>query len=119
MKSLERISDFGALRTLLRVVIRGCQICSGEHEGTLVEKVARRVPIAGVGVDWALAWVMSPTPPCAAEAARLMGRTLRKPAEMCVTPLAVDEGRVFRIVDGDEKAEIAATAKPKRLERAR
>jgi hypothetical protein len=96
-RRLEPVSEWAALRTLLRVVVKGCQICGGEHEGTLIEQDARRVPVAGPSVRSA-AWVATPTPACAREAGRLLGR---KATDWVITPLAVEQGRVFRVVEED------------------
>lgn len=111
---LEPVTAWSALRTLLRVVVKGCQVCGGEHEGTLVELAERKVPIntaTGKVIDWTAAWVASPAPSCAREAARLLGR--KKPVEWVVTPLAVDEGRVFAVVDDAEQTNVTSRTREK------
>lgn len=111
------VTSWASLRILLRVVVRGCQVCQGEHEGTLVEQAARRVPkflgANRLGVDWTAAWVVSPTPSCVEAGGRLLGRTVKKPAEWVITPLAVDEGRVFVVVEGDEQADVTTRTREK------
>lgn len=116
---IEPVRDWAALRTLLRVVVKGCQVCGGEHGGTLVEQDARTVPVfeaTRLSVDWVAAWVLSPAPPCVKAGAAAVGRT-QKRTDYVITPLAVDQGRVFRIVnDADGAASPARVRKPERIE---
>lgn len=103
---LEPVRAFGDLRTLLRVVVRGCQVCGGEHAGTLVEKTSRRVPMASGTVDWSAVWVVAPRPECSKEAGRLLG--VSRPLEWVVTPVSVEQGRVFRVVEDAEQGTVTA-----------
>lgn len=110
---LEPVESFDRLRIALPVVVRGCQICGGEHSGSLVERTSRRVPLANGFVDWTICWVVTPRPECAKE----VGRQLGAKPEWVVTPITVDQGRVFVVVDdADAAATPARMRKPERVE---
>lgn len=112
---LERITDFGQLACFDRVVVRPClwhtpALTSG-HRYVLLRLVALedvRKHDDGPTTDYAAGWELLPKPRCHyTTAARLL------------TPDAVRQGRVWRIVDEDGIADAEAATRLRELVRAR
>lgn len=111
----ELVTDFGALRVFDRVVVRPCRWHSpplvAGHRYALLKLVAledvRKDSDVGT-VDYGVGWELLPKPRCHwTTNARLL------------TPDAVRERRVFRIVDEDGIADAEAATRLRELVRAR
>jgi hypothetical protein len=109
MERLRLCKSFDELRTLLQVEVRGCAVCGGKHRGTLVEKTSKRVPLSPTNIDWVICWIVTPRPECA----KVVDRALGVKPEWVVTPVAVEQGRVFIIEDFEEQS----TSTNRKLER--
>ena len=105
----ELITEFGQLRVFDRVVVRPClwhePALLGGHRYVLL-KLAAKDEVRKHGdigtIDYGAGWEIIPLPKCHwTTNARLL------------TPDAVRERRVFRIVDEDGVAESSSTARPR------
>lgn len=107
MTHLEPVTDFSALRMLLRVLVKECRYCGRSHEVTLTHLEERRHHTTEGRIDWGVVWMAEPRPECA----KFFG------APFSVARLTVDQGRVFVIVDDADAAATPARArKPEMVE---
>jgi hypothetical protein len=108
MERLRKCTSFAELRIAMRVEVHGCQVCGASHGGSLVERASRRVPLSETVVDWTICWIVAPSPRCAKEVGKVWGRQ----PEWVVTPVTVEQGRVYIVEEFDEQS----TTRSRKLE---
>lgn len=109
---LELVTDFAALEVGMIIVAKPCPRCGGSHRAMLLRFEPDWLgTIAGGGLMRGPGWKISPGPACVGGG----------PAAL-LSPKAVAERRIFRVVDGLEQGDATATRAPaprKRMEPAR
>ena len=99
---LELVTDFGALRAGMIVMVGPCKVCNGRHRGILTEQNSDgwtdfdgSICFGGIPL-----WRFLPRPICSGKAHAIF------------TELAVQAGKVYRVIDGLESSDQQTKEQP-------
>jgi hypothetical protein len=101
---LKLVESFDELRVGMIVVITACAFCDGTHRGILTDCNDELSENADGSVDDDMSWDYSPTPECCG------GPDIVS----CFSADAVEDGRIYRVLDGLEDTQQTIERTPRK-----